>query len=430
MNVLLIGSGGREHALAFKIKESPQLNKFFISPGNPGTELLGINVSIDLSNRNELLEFCSQNKINLIVIGPEQPLVDGTADLLREKRYKVFGPNAESAQIEASKSFAKNIMTKYNVPTSFYVEFNSFQYEEAINYCKENVFPLVIKADGLAAGKGVLICDNFNEAQTALNELLKDKIFGVSSEKIIIEEFMRGEEASIFAITDGEDFVILPSAQDHKRIGENDTGKNTGGMGAYSPAPLITDELLNEIKIKIIKPVIEGLKKENKKFIGCLYAGLMITNEGPKVVEFNCRFGDPETQAVLPLLKGDFLELLYSAADEKVNKNSVTYNGGSAVCVVASSSGYPGNYEKGKEINGLDKIDNNNILVFHAGTKNQDDRIVTSGGRVLSVVSLNQTNELKLAKEKAYNALSKINFEGMYFRKDIADKGIKIQINK
>ncbi len=427
MNVLLIGSGGREHALAYKIKESPQLKNFYITPGNPGTEQLGENIEINLSDKNELLNFCTQNKLDLIVIGPEKPLVDGTADLLRQAGYKVFGPGAEAAQIEASKSFAKNIMTKYNVPTSSYVEFNSEQYDEAINYCKKSKYPLVIKADGLAAGKGVLICNNFDEAQTALTETLKEKIFGTSGEKIIIEEFMVGEEASIFAITDGEDYVILPSAQDHKRIGENDTGKNTGGMGAYSPAPLITDNLLNEIKTKIIQPVIEGLKKENKKFIGCLYAGLMITNESPKVVEFNCRFGDPETQAVLPLLKGDFLDLLYSAAKGKINRKAVRYNGGSAVCVVASSRGYPGNYEKGKVIIGLDKNDED-TLVFHAGTKSQDNKIVSSGGRVLNIVSSIKTNNLKLAKEKAYNALSKINFDGMYFRRDIADKGIKRQI--
>ena len=429
MNVLLIGSGGREHALAHKIKESTQLKNFYISPGNPGTELLGKNVDINLSNNNELLNFCSQNNIDLIVIGPEKPLVDGTADLLRQAGSKVFGPSAEAAQIEASKSFAKNIMSKYNVPTSSYVEFSAEQYDEAINYCNKINYPLVIKADGLAAGKGVLICNNSEEAKLALNDTLKEKVFGASGEKIIIEEFMVGEEASIFAITDGEDFVILPSAQDHKRIGENDTGKNTGGMGAYSPAPLINDDLLNEIKTKIIKPVIEGLRKENKKFVGCLYAGLMITNEGPKVVEFNCRFGDPETQAVLPLLIGDFLELLYSAAKGKINKNAVSYNDGSAVCVVASSNGYPGSYEKGKVINGLDK-NYDDILVFHAGTKKQEDKIVTSGGRVLNVVSKIKTNDLKFAKEKAYDALSKINFDGMYFRKDIADKGIKRQIEE
>ena len=424
MNVLLIGSGGREHALAYKIKESKQLNNFYISPGNPGTEKLGINVKIDLSNKTELLNFCTQNKIELIVIGPEQPLVDGIANKLRTAGFKVFGPDSEAAQIEASKSFAKRLMEKYNVPTSSYAEFNSSQYDEALKYCRENTFPLVIKADGLAAGKGVLICNNIEEAKSALNELLKDKIFGTSTDKIIIEEFMEGEEASIFAITDGEDFIILPSAQDHKRIGENDTGKNTGGMGAYSPAPLITHELLNETELKIIKPVIEGLKKEGKKFNGCLYAGLMITKTGPKVVEFNCRFGDPETQAVLPLLSGDFLELLYSSAAGKINKSSVAYNGGSAVCVVASSKGYPGAYEKGKAISGLDEIEDKNILVFHAGTQKNDNKIITSGGRVLSVVSTISSNDLSLAKEKAYEAMAKINFEGKYFRNDIADKGI------
>ncbi len=428
MNVLLIGSGGREHALAYKINESKQLGKLFISPGNPGTELCGQNVEINLSNRKELVNFCNENKIELIVIGPEVPLVEGAGDVFKEAGFKVFGPNSDAAQIESSKSFAKNLMMKYKIPTASFAEFNSSDFSEALEYCENSEYPLVIKADGLAAGKGVLICNKFSETESALNELLKEKIFGEACSKIIIEEFIEGEEASIFAITDGEEFVLLPSAQDHKRIGDNDTGKNTGGMGAYSPAPLITNDLLKEIEEQIIKPTLAALKKENKIFVGCLYAGLMINKNGIKVVEFNCRFGDPETQAVLPLLKGDFLELLYSAASGKINKNSVEYNGGSSVCVVAASNGYPDKYETGKEIFGLDKTDEDkNIFIFHAGTKKKENKIFSSGGRVLSVVSFINSFNLKIAKQKAYEEMNKINFDGIYFRKDIADNGINFK---
>jgi len=423
MNVLLIGSGGREHSLALKISESPLLDRLYTLPGNPGTKMLGNNIQLELTNYNSVAEFCRMMYIELIVIGPEQPIVDGLGEFLRNEGFNVFAPDSKAAEIEAHKSFAKYIMKKYNIPTASYIEFTHKMYEHAKDYLLEKKYPCVIKADGLAAGKGVLICSNPEEANAAVEDLFVKKVFGKSGEKIIIEEFLDGEEASILAITDGKNFICLPSSQDHKRIGENDTGKNTGGMGAYSPAPLIDEKLLEEIETKIIKPTLDALNNEGKKFVGCLYAGLMITKSGPKVVEFNCRFGDPETQAVLPLLEGDFLKLLYSAADGNLDLSAVKYSGGSAVCVVAASGGYPDKYEKGFEITGLNNSDPE-ILIFHAGTKEEDGKIVTNGGRVLGVTSVLKENNLSYAKQKAYEAINKINFEGMYYRKDIADKAL------
>ena len=424
-NVLLIGSGGREHALAYKISQSKSLNKMFIIPGNPGTKSLGENILLNPDDHQSLLEFCNSNKIDLVVIGPEKPLVDGLADILRKNDINVFGPNKNAAAIEGYKTFAKNLMKKYNIPTAEYSEFSSYQITEATEYLKNSNYPIVIKADGLAAGKGVIICNNFSEASETLNDMFLKKVFGNAGVKIIIEEFLVGEEASIFAITDGDKFVCLPSSQDHKRIGDNDTGKNTGGMGAYAPAPVITHELQSRIENEIISPTLIALNKEGKKFNGCLYCGLMITKDGPKVVEFNCRFGDPETQAVLPLLVGDFLELLYSASVGSLNMNAIQYSGGASVCVVAASKGYPGKYEKGFEITGLEQANDENVVVFHAGTKEVNGKVFTNGGRVLGVTSIIKDNDLKLAKQISYKALDKINYTGISFRKDISDKAFK-----
>ncbi|MBZ0200410.1 MAG: phosphoribosylamine--glycine ligase [Ignavibacteriaceae bacterium] len=423
MNVLLIGSGGREHAIALSTSRSSLLSKLFLIPGNPGTEQLGENVNIDFKDQPAVTAFCFEKNIEFVIIGPEQPLVDGLSDYLRASGIKVFGPDKAAAEIESSKSFAKQLMQKYNIPTASFSEFNKEDYEKAVEYVKSSSLPLVIKADGLAAGKGVLICNSLNEALTGLENIFVNSEFGDAGNKIIIEEFMTGEEASIFAVTDGENFVLLPSAQDHKRIGNNDTGKNTGGMGAYAPAPIITDELLKVIETAIIKPTIDALTSEGRAFIGCLYCGLMITETGPKVVEFNCRFGDPETQAVLPLLDGDILKLFYSAADGHLDESSVKYSGGTAICVVAASKGYPDGYEKGFEITGLN-LDDKNIVIYHAGTKRSGNKIVTNGGRVIGVTATIPEGDLKKAKEKAYSALSSIKFNGIYFRSDIADKGI------
>lgn len=424
MRVLIIGSGGREHAIALKISKSSLLDKLFIMPGNPGTKILGENVKINPGNREQVLQFCKDEKIDLVVIGPEQPLVEGLSDFLRAENFRVFGPDKKAAEIEGHKSFAKQLMKKYNIPTAGFAEFTSVQFDDALTYLKNSEYPLVIKADGLAAGKGVLICKNFNEAEKNLNDCFINKIFGSSGDKIIIEEFLKGEEASVFAITDGNEFITLPPSQDHKRIGDNDTGKNTGGMGAYSPAPVVTNELLNQIENKIIKPTLDGLKKEGAQFKGCLYAGLMITDNEPKVIEFNCRFGDPETQVVLPLLKGDLLKLLYSSAAGKLDKNAVHYEDGCAVCIVAASKGYPDSYEKGFEITGLD-LNDKKIIIYHAGTDEADDNIITNGGRVLGVTAVLNKNDMKEARETAYKAIKEINFDGMYYRKDIAVKALK-----
>lgn len=422
-NVLLIGSGGREHALAYKISLSNSLNKLFISPGNPGTIPLGKNISIAINDTTVLIDFCAKNKIDLVVVGPEQPLVDGIADTLKANGFLVFGPSILAAEIESRKSFAKGLMKKYSIPTADYEEFDSCEISDAKRYLKESSYPLVIKADGLAAGKGVIICSTPAEAIKAVDEIFVNNIFGVSGSKIIIEKFMLGEEASVFAVTDGERFLCLPSAQDHKRIGDNDTGKNTGGMGAYSPAPIITNLLLEDIKRTIISPVLKALNLEGRKFIGCLYAGLMINESGPKVVEFNCRFGDPETQAVVLTLSGDFLQLLFSAASGCLDMECCSYNGGSAVCVVAASNGYPDQYEKGFEIKGLDYKEEG-VIIFHSGTRELDGKVLTNGGRVLGVTAFSESLNISSAKEKAYKALDHINFKDIYFRKDIADKAL------
>ncbi|HMN48327.1 MAG TPA: phosphoribosylamine--glycine ligase [Ignavibacteriaceae bacterium] len=424
IKVLLIGSGGREHALALKISESKSLSILYCAPGNPGTEKIAHNINLDISDHQSIVNFSINNKINLVIIGPEQPLVEGLSDKLRQKGIKVFGPSSNAAKIESSKAFAKNIMLNANVVTADYHEFDLSDYDLAKDFLDKIKYPIVIKADGLAAGKGVLICENILEADQALKLIFEEKIFGDSGNKIIVEEFLEGEEASVFAITDGEDFICLPAAQDHKRIGDGDTGKNTGGMGAYAPAPLVDDTLMKKIANDIIQPVLKQMKESGNQFIGCLYAGLMIHNGVPKVIEFNCRFGDPETQVVLPILEGDFLDLLYSAACNNLNKTAVKYSGGCAVCVVAASNGYPDHYKKGFEISGLDQKDNE-IIIYHAGTKKIDNKIVTNGGRVLGVTTFFNQNDLSLAKQKAYNAINKIYFDGIYYRKDIADKGIR-----
>jgi len=424
MNVVIIGSGGREHALALKLKESSELNNLYLITGNPGTRFLGENISINPSDQIKVVEFCKEKKIDLVVIGPEQPLVEGLANILRENQINVFGPNKEAAQIESSKYFAKRVMKESGVPTAKYISFTSNMLEPAKEFIRSKKYPCVIKADGLAAGKGVFVCNEPKEAEAALNLIFLDKVFGESGEKVLVEEYLTGQEVSIFAICDGREFVCLPSAQDHKRIGDNDTGKNTGGMGAYAPAPIITPKLFEEIKNRIIYPVISTLTKRNANFVGCLYAGLIITDEGPKVIEFNCRFGDPETQVVLPIIKGDFLHLLYTAALGKIDKAAVEYTGGSSVCVVAASEGYPDSYKKGYEITGLDELPAD-IIVYHAGTKEENGKIFTNGGRVLGVTSVVPDFNLMLAKDKAYKALEKISFENIFYRKDIADKAFK-----
>lgn len=424
MRVALIGSGGREHALALKIAKSRNLQKLFILAGNPGTKYLGENVSLNLSDADSLLNFCSENKIDLVIIGPEQPLVDGMADILRSAGIAVFGPSKEAARLEGEKSYSKDLMKRFGVPTAGYQIYYKDDYNATIKYLTSCSYPIVIKADGLAAGKGVAIPESYNEAVRIIDDYFNKSVFGVSGHKIVIEEFLKGEEASVFVITDGENYILLPPAQDHKRALDGDKGKNTGGMGAYAPAPIVTKEVLQRVEDTIVKPMLEGMSGMGNKYTGCLYCGLMIEKGIPSVVEFNCRFGDPETQVVLPLLEGDFLELLYSSAIGNLNKDAIKYNGGSSVCVVAASGGYPDEYDRGKLISGLDS-EFTDVIIYHAGTKESDGKIYTNGGRVLGITSFLKNKDLSLAKKTAYAALSRIDFDGMQYRKDIADKAIK-----
>ncbi len=420
LNVLLIGGGGREHALAWAIDKSPELNKLYITPGNPGTAEEGVNVHLDINAREALLHVLDEYHIDLTVVGPEQPLVDGLADFLEDRGHKVFGPRTKAAMLEGSKEFAKDFMKKYDIPTASYAVFDQADFDQAASYIKKrNQYPVVLKADGLAAGKGVLICKDEKEAMIGLDTLKTGSLAG-AAERLVIEEFMQGEEASVFAICDGDDYRVIGNAQDHKRVGEGDNGLNTGGMGAYSPAPLVTEDLLEEIERDIIKPTIEGMKKEGNPYTGVLYVGLMITEEGPKVVEFNCRFGDPECQVILPRLKTDLLHLLNESVHRRLYRSSVEFTNKYFCTVVMVSGGYPGSYEKGKKVTGLNDVD---TLIFHAGTRAEGNEILTNGGRVLNVVGSGLT--LREAIDRAYAEVPKIHFDKAYYRNDIGAKGLK-----
>ncbi len=422
MKIAIIGSGGREHALADKIADCKSLDELFIIPGNPGTRKLGKNIRISPDDHEAILRFCLEHGIELVVIGPEKPLAEGLADILRKNGINVFGPSKQAAKIEGEKSFAKKLMKEFGIPTAGFEIFDKNNYDMAIKYLHKISYPTVIKADGIAAGKGVIIAEDLEDAKEAIKECFINSSFGTAGDKIVIEEFMTGQEASVFAITDGTEFILLPAAQDHKRIYDGDKGKNTGGMGAYAPTPFVSEKDYELISQKIVEPTLRGMREKGTPFVGCLYCGLMMTNQGPKVVEYNCRFGDPETQVVLPLLDGDFLELLYSSACGKLSK-SVIYNNGASVCVVAASGGYPDKYLSGFEIYGLEKK-NDFVKIYHAGTKEIDGKIMTNGGRVLNITSIIRNNDLKEAKRIAYNALNKINFEGIQYRKDISDKAL------
>lgn len=421
MNILIIGSGGREHAISLKLSEEQSNHKLFISPGNAGTSQIGKNINLNLNDLSEIWTFCKSNQIELVIIGPEQPLVDGLADKLREKSINVFGPNKNAARIEGDKEFAKTLMSEYEVPTASFRSFNKDKFDDAIEYLRNGSFPIVLKASGLAAGKGVIIAANFEEAEKALSEMMKDAVFGSAGDIVVIEEFLEGDELSVFVVTDGDDYFILPQSQDHKRVGEGDTGKNTGGMGAYAPVKFVTDELIEEIEENVINPTLKGLKEKDSKFSGCLYCGLINTEEGIKVIEFNCRFGDPEIQAVLQLVEGSFSQLLLSTAKGKIDKNSVSLSSGSAICIVAASGGYPDTYQKGYEITGIPN-NTENLRIIHAGTKMSEGKILTNGGRVLNIVANDKSNDLAKCKKIAYDALSQIEFTEKYFRRDIGYK--------
>jgi len=421
---LVLGSGGREHAIAWALSKSSKTMQVISAPGNPGTEECGINVPVDLSDSKSVIALARDFEVDVVVVGPEQPLVDGLADDLRSLGIAVFGPDKFGAQLEGSKEFAKNLMKEFGVPTADYATFDFSDRKGIETYIKESAqTPIVIKADGLAAGKGVFICATKEEALERLDYIAADSLLSKAAGKLVIEEFMDGEEVSVFAICDGNEYVLLSAAQDHKRIGNGDTGLNTGGMGAYTPAPIADDSVLKKVEETIIKPMINGLKTKGHPYVGVLYCGLMIKDDSVRVVEFNCRFGDPECQVILPQLDSDFAELIIHAAYGTLNKFTLRIKNGFHCSVVLASKGYPENYAKGKEISGLELITEENSLVFHSGTIKVNDSIYTNGGRVLNVVGFGRT--LEQAINQAYKLVNKVQFEGAYFRTDIGNKGLK-----
>jgi len=422
MRVLVIGGGGREHTLVWKISQSPKISQVYCAPGNAGISQLARCIDIDADNIEKLVDFAKKEKIDLTIVGPELPLSKGIVNEFNRWGLKIFGPSREATKIESSKVFSKYLMKKYNMPTANHEVFRNS--EKAFDYIKQQAFPLVIKADGLAAGKGVFIAKNLAQARNALDTLMEEKKFGEAGRKVVVEEFLEGEEVSILAFCDGKTVVPMVSSQDHKKIFNDDQGPNTGGMGAYSPVPFYTDKLEKRVLEEILKPTIRGLRSEGREYKGVLYAGLILTKEGPKVLEFNARFGDPETQVILPRLKTDLIDILNAVIDGSLHKINIEWEDNAAVCVVVASGGYPGKYQKGKVINGLERLEKmKDIIVFHAGTKLQDNKIITSGGRVLGITAWDDT--ISKAKEKAYEGVEKIYFEDMYYRKDIAVKAIK-----
>ena len=422
MNILIIGSGGREHALAWKCAQDNFVKHVFVCPGNAGTFLEDkvSNVQIDSNDFDAIENFCVKENIELVIIGPEQPLVMGLTNFLQSKSIKAFGPSKEAAQLEGSKTFSKDFFVKYNIPTAGYKSFNN--YKESIHHLDLISYPTVVKADGLAAGKGVIICENKDEAVDALNSIFKDKAFGSAGSKVVIEDFLDGEEASFIAVVSKDKIIPLVTSQDHKAVGDGDVGLNTGGMGAYSPAPIVTDAIHKKILDEVMYPTMQGLIDEGAPYLGFLYAGLMIKDDDIKVLEFNCRFGDPETQPILLRLNSSLVELCLSAINDKLDTYSIEWNDKHSCGVVIASEGYPESYESNKEVS-FAPYEEENAKLFHAGTSFNNDRVLTSGGRVFCATALG--NNLKEAQQNAYNLVDKVNFEGAFFRKDIGNKGIK-----
>jgi len=420
MNILVIGSGGREHALCWKLRQSPMTEQLYCAPGNGGTSAVATNVNLHVSEHQQVIDLCKEKNIGLVVVGPEIPLAVGITDDLENAGIKVFGPSYAAARMESSKIFAKELMHRHNVPTAAFRIFDDFK--KAEEYIRSTGVPIVVKAYGLAAGKGVIVAESVDEAVKAAGDMLVKKVFGEAGEKIIVEECLFGEEASVLVVTDGKNIIPLASSQDHKRAYDGDSGPNTGGMGAYSPAPVIDDGLFEEIIRAAIRPIIDGLNSEGIPYKGVLYAGLMMTSSGIKVLEYNVRFGDPETQVILPRMRSDLAELLAAAAGGDISGIEVEWDEREYVCVVLASGGYPGSYEKGKRITGLDEALDDGALVFHAGTRIEKGEPVTSGGRVLNVVGMGQG--ITEAVENTYKAVAKIHFDGMHYRKDIGHKAI------
>lgn len=421
MKILLVGSGGREHALAWKIRQSPLVEKLYIAPGNGGTALLGENIDIADNDIPNLTNFAKKMKIDMVVVGPELPLVLGLKDSLERENIYCFGPGAFGARLEGSKAFAKSLMRESEVPTAGFMVFDHI--EQAVAWSDSHPFPQVIKADGLAAGKGVVIAENQEEAKNALHQMMVEKIFGSAGERVVIEEALVGEEASFMVFCDGYTIRPLPSSQDHKRAGENDTGPNTGGMGAYSPAAILPENRFDEIIDLTIRPVIQHMEALGHPYQGVLYAGLMITADGPKVLEYNVRFGDPECQPLMSRLDSDLVEIMLACCQEKLGQVEVRIRPQHAACVVMASSGYPGQYVSGKKISGIDLAqEDRNVRVFQAGTRQENGQTISSGGRVLGVTALGDT--LKEATKRAYLAVDKIHFDNAFFRRDIGQKGL------
>ncbi len=424
MKVLVIGSGGREHAIVWKVSKSRHIDKIYCCPGNAGISELAECINFDDNNFDALVDFVKHEGIDLTIVGPEVPLSKGIADVFEKEGRKILGPNMKAAQLEGSKVFAKDLMKRYGIPTAEYRAFTSCP--DAEDYVGLKGTPIVIKADGLAAGKGVIVAETVDEAINGLRLIMKDRAFGDAGNRVIVEECIHGEEASFMAFTDGKTILPMVSSQDHKRVFDGDNGPNTGGMGAYSPAPVITEKLEPIIMENVMRPIIKGLQSEGIKYKGILYAGLMIQNNQPYVLEFNCRLGDPETQPVLSRLKTDLIDIALAITDEKLSDINLEWKPDASVCVVIASKGYPGAYEKGKIITGLDDVKKmNDAFVFHAGTAFNNNKLVTSGGRVLGVTALGK--DIKDAKDRAYMAIEKIHFNGMHYRKDIADRAIKRQ---
>lgn len=421
MKVLVVGGGGREHALVWKIKQSPRVTEVFCAPGNAGIARDAVCLPIKAEDIGGLLKFALENSIDLTVVGPEAPLALGIVDKFESAGLRIFGASKKAAELEGSKVLAKEIMVKYDIPTAKYASFTSAG--PAIDYVREIGSPCVVKADGLAAGKGVIVAMDEETAVDAVKMIMQDRAFGDSGSRIIIEEYLDGEEVSILAFSDGETVIPMVPSQDHKRVYDNDEGPNTGGMGAYSPAPLYTKEIEKTVYDKILLPTVRGMKAEGREYVGVLYAGLMITKDGPKVLEYNARFGDPETQAVLMRLDTDLVDIIDAVIDKRLAGYKIDWLNEAAACVVMAAGGYPGSYEKGKKITGIEEAEKTGAVVFHAGTVEEDGEFLTSGGRILGVTALGK--DIPEAIENAYSAVGKIKWDDVHFRRDIGQKALK-----
>lgn len=414
MKVLIIGSGGREHAIAWKLSSENNVKKIYCAPGNAGIADVAQCLNIDDSDIDSLVKFAKENNIDLTIVGPEVPLVNGVVDEFEKENLRIFGPNQKCSQLEGSKAFCKDFMVRHEIPTAKYKEYTDL--EKAINEIDRFGYPVVIKADGLASGKGVVISQNREDAISTLREIMEDKRFGTAGDKIVVEEFLKGIETSILAFVDNDTIVPMVSAKDHKKVFNNEKGANTGGMGTFSPSEIYTNELAEEIRVNVLQKTLEGFKKDNLNYKGILFVGLMITNEGAKVLEYNVRFGDPETQSVLFRLESNLSQIMDSIIDNNLKNIDIKYSEEEAVCVMLTSGGYPEVYEKGKIITGLDKLDKD-IVVFHSGTKLADNNLVTNGGRVIGITAKDKT--VKNAAQKVYENIKRVNFEGMHYRTDI-----------